>query len=301
MSSERLDGWKAIGDYLQVSDRTARRWAEEAVLPVHRVPLAGRPLVFAVTAELDAWLGTGGGKAARAGSAEDKSSVEADVDGPRTARLGRRLPVRASILIVISAIVVAGLGFSFWMRSSPHSRIVPPSPATAPSDGVSSAHRPGLDGRHAYGIPRSMSCVTLTLVAGFDDQFSVDVPDGGLATVSLGTQRKLGLTPVVRNEELELVVLRLFRRQPGAGETAVQSRTIRLRLGTSSNIEADTSPVSVTWANVHASGDGVLSAPLAESCCISCGGATVCASGVASTCGRCGSLSRRVISPGRTP
>lgn len=51
----RLDSWKAIADYLGVSDRTARRYEAESGLPVHRLVLDKRGSVYALVGELDEW------------------------------------------------------------------------------------------------------------------------------------------------------------------------------------------------------------------------------------------------------
>jgi tetratricopeptide (TPR) repeat protein len=54
VSSDRLDSWKEIAEYLKRGVRTAQRWEIEASLPVHRVS-ADRGVVFAFRSELDAW------------------------------------------------------------------------------------------------------------------------------------------------------------------------------------------------------------------------------------------------------
>jgi tetratricopeptide (TPR) repeat protein len=52
----RLDGWKMIAAYLRRDERTARRWAAESGLPVHRIPGSGRGSVYALAEEIDSWL-----------------------------------------------------------------------------------------------------------------------------------------------------------------------------------------------------------------------------------------------------
>jgi hypothetical protein len=52
----RLDGWKAVAEYLGRDSRTLQRWRDERGLPIHRVPGAKGGTVFAYTSELDAWL-----------------------------------------------------------------------------------------------------------------------------------------------------------------------------------------------------------------------------------------------------
>jgi hypothetical protein len=52
----RLDGWKAIAEYLGRDSRTLQRWRDERGLPIHRVPGVRGGTVFAYASELDAWL-----------------------------------------------------------------------------------------------------------------------------------------------------------------------------------------------------------------------------------------------------
>ncbi|MGC1686207.1 MAG: helix-turn-helix domain-containing protein [Candidatus Acidiferrales bacterium] len=52
----RFDSWKEISGYLRVDIRTARRWAQERGLPVHRIPGEGRRAVYAYASEIDEWL-----------------------------------------------------------------------------------------------------------------------------------------------------------------------------------------------------------------------------------------------------
>ena len=55
---KRLESWKEIAAYLNREVRTARRWETERGLPVHRIP-GKRSGVYALPAEIDAWLKTG--------------------------------------------------------------------------------------------------------------------------------------------------------------------------------------------------------------------------------------------------
>ncbi len=54
----RLIGWKAIGQFLGCTERTARRWETERALPVHRIPGSGRRSVWVHAEELGTWLHT---------------------------------------------------------------------------------------------------------------------------------------------------------------------------------------------------------------------------------------------------
>jgi tetratricopeptide (TPR) repeat protein len=49
-------GWKAIGQYLGCTERTARRWEADRAMPVHRVPGRSRSSVWASPDELARWL-----------------------------------------------------------------------------------------------------------------------------------------------------------------------------------------------------------------------------------------------------
>ncbi len=53
---DRLSSWKEIASYLNVETRTVMRWEKERGLPVRRVPGGGRRAVYALRAEIDAWL-----------------------------------------------------------------------------------------------------------------------------------------------------------------------------------------------------------------------------------------------------
>jgi hypothetical protein len=50
-----LNGWKAIGNYLNCSPRTAQRWAQSG-LPIHRPAARRRGVVITFTEEVEAWL-----------------------------------------------------------------------------------------------------------------------------------------------------------------------------------------------------------------------------------------------------
>ncbi len=54
--ADRLDSWKEIARYLGREVRTVQRWAASRKLPVHRLPGGGRPRVFSLKPEIDAWM-----------------------------------------------------------------------------------------------------------------------------------------------------------------------------------------------------------------------------------------------------
>lgn len=55
VTGDRINGWKAIGNYLGRDRTTAIRWANERGLPVHKVPGGQTATVYALTQELDDW------------------------------------------------------------------------------------------------------------------------------------------------------------------------------------------------------------------------------------------------------
>ncbi len=52
----RLESWKEVARFLEVSVRTAQLWEHERGLPVRRLPGAKRSRVFAFQDEIQAWL-----------------------------------------------------------------------------------------------------------------------------------------------------------------------------------------------------------------------------------------------------
>ena len=54
-SEKPLQSWKEIAAYLEIGERTARRWEEGAALPVRRHGDGKRSSVYAYPNELDAW------------------------------------------------------------------------------------------------------------------------------------------------------------------------------------------------------------------------------------------------------
>ena len=60
-TTDILQGWNAIAEFLSCDVRTAKRWETERGLPVHRTrrtPGEGRANVYAVVFELEAWMAT---------------------------------------------------------------------------------------------------------------------------------------------------------------------------------------------------------------------------------------------------
>jgi hypothetical protein len=139
-SGRQLRSWKDIAAYLEVHERTVRRWERTRQLPVHRVGGLERDAVFADVAELEAWVATG--KNRRAGvqqtdsegappSSRDVSS-KADpspADVPAAPTDGR--PTIRQGLAVAAA--VALLGFVVTVALVVRGRLPSPAPEASPS------------------------------------------------------------------------------------------------------------------------------------------------------------------------
>lgn len=111
----RLDGWKTIATHLDKAERTVKRWEADRGLPIHRVPGGGRAAVYAIPAELDAWLDSN--RASEPGPldyseqpTEDSFSADSDVVPDRLPRL---IPPGTDILsfLVKRRLVLTAVGF----------------------------------------------------------------------------------------------------------------------------------------------------------------------------------------------
>jgi len=100
--TDRLDGWKAIADYLNRSVRTAHRWNQELGMPVHRLPGARGNIVYALRSEINEWV------AEREGDVYDALG-----NGPLHGRRGL-VPVSGLAVLLLVALglawLVGGLG-----------------------------------------------------------------------------------------------------------------------------------------------------------------------------------------------
>jgi len=121
-TAKRLLGWKAIGQFLGCTERTARRWEVDRAMPVYRVPGRSRGSVWAAPDELTRWLMS----LPVAIQADIRSEAHAD------AQLDQRLPVQPVPGVAIGELpprarrrvwaigvcaVLALVGASLWMVS----------------------------------------------------------------------------------------------------------------------------------------------------------------------------------------
>jgi hypothetical protein len=117
-----LSSWKEIAAYLGVGLRTAQLWEQERSLPVHRLP-GGRGRVFARTAELDAWKGSGG--LPTAGEPPPTASLESVPEPPLAIASGARRiwTRRLCFLGGVALAVFAYLTAHYWPREPSSCRI----------------------------------------------------------------------------------------------------------------------------------------------------------------------------------
>ena len=94
---QRLDGWKAIGNFLGRDRTTVMRWMRERGLPVHRVPGGRTGTVYALRSELSDWLESGDPDA----TATDHPALESPGKLPR---IGPMVVSAALLLLLIFAI-----------------------------------------------------------------------------------------------------------------------------------------------------------------------------------------------------
>jgi tetratricopeptide (TPR) repeat protein len=122
----RLIGWKAIGQFLRCTERTARRWEADRGMPVHRIPGGGRSPVWASTDQLSGWLqalpselqqtlrAEAGGDAAVSGTTSQAA------DAPPAAASAS--PYLRRTLWLAAAVLVVGLiasGLTIWSAARP--------------------------------------------------------------------------------------------------------------------------------------------------------------------------------------
>ena len=107
-SEERLDGWKAIANYLGRERTTAIRWASERGLPVHRVPGGKTGTVYALRSELDAWLSSAREDPPAAAIIIEPAPAQPAPKPPRTFRTGWVLAALAAACALLAFLFARG-------------------------------------------------------------------------------------------------------------------------------------------------------------------------------------------------
>jgi tetratricopeptide (TPR) repeat protein len=126
----RLRGWKEIGNWLGVDERTVKRWEQQRGLPVHRVPGEARAPVYAFAAELARWMEA------------PEPAVEVPIAAVPPPSPRPRWP-----WVVLGALLAAVLAVALWPRPS-----VPLVPATARGQTLWSEGEYALSTRTRDGI-----------------------------------------------------------------------------------------------------------------------------------------------------
>jgi hypothetical protein len=117
--SRRLNGWKEIAAYFGKGVRTVQRWEVELNLPVRRAP--GTEIVYAFTAELDAWHR---GAGAAAGGDAPEPAPEPDGAAPAPATSPPAAARRALWLYLVGLAAVGGVvvAWLIWVARPEHSQ-----------------------------------------------------------------------------------------------------------------------------------------------------------------------------------
>jgi hypothetical protein len=70
---DNLKGWKEISGFLRVHPRTVQRWIERGLeVPVHRIQCGHSSIVYGTRGELDSWMHSAEGQAARRAEADEQ-------------------------------------------------------------------------------------------------------------------------------------------------------------------------------------------------------------------------------------
>lgn len=111
-TTDRLDSWKAIAEYLNRDTRTLRRWQLKG-LPVRRVPGGRGNSVFAFKSEVEEWLRAAGPEQPQAVAVSAKLESPAPAPSPvptppATLKTARPLRHRWLIAAVVFAVIFLG-------------------------------------------------------------------------------------------------------------------------------------------------------------------------------------------------
>ncbi len=101
---DRLRGWKDIAAHLQTTHRTAQRWEQILHLPVHRIRLGRKSIVFSSRRAIESWLDSALGRSAV--SRENTRAAEQTPSDPHSNESPANRKPTAPARAVTSAITV---------------------------------------------------------------------------------------------------------------------------------------------------------------------------------------------------
>jgi tetratricopeptide (TPR) repeat protein len=119
-ANHRLDSWKEIASFFSKDERTVRRWEQERLLPVHRMPGKQRGSVYAFSEELSQWLKT-------PDFPKDEGQESTPQDKARSQGKGLRLAVVGFVALVLI------VGAAWLIRKSVLSADKPPATRHSPN------------------------------------------------------------------------------------------------------------------------------------------------------------------------
>ena len=137
MTSNRIDGWKAVGQYLGRERTTVIRWARTRDLPIHRMPGGKKATIYAFRDELDAWIDGAGACAAADVEADTVAETKPEPDAIAVPPIARRAGVQwrfATALAVVGSLLAVAVAARDGWSSKPvgaQSMSLPRDPATA--------------------------------------------------------------------------------------------------------------------------------------------------------------------------
>jgi hypothetical protein len=307
MTGDELKGWKAIAVYLGVSVRTVQRWNSDLGMPVHRLPGETRGNVFARVCELVEWraaidqrlLATSDpdSEAETTGRCESPCEAAAEVPAAEARQTGNAPVAEASgqaatpgaawltgwrtaaIVVLLASVVVTG-----WVSVMRH--------PTAPAQAAPAARGPLLppDGSAAAvgGAMRSERRAILVLSDDDGSHITVHVQDGAMASVSLPSLARFGITTALGKDLITLGITRLevINRRGSIGVVGLDR--LKLKKGVPASLGHVGLPVRIEWTGEdtamvepgHPDDD-------AHRCCLTCQPLTVCGQQVNGPCGSC--------------
>ncbi len=109
MNRKRLDGWKAIADYVEKSVRTVQRWEKEENFPIHRIK-DGKS-IHAYPDEIDAWLKKRG---KTTNIKKEKEQIFFDSKSEKKSKT-KIIPFIIPFVVIL-LIIIAGVSFTSMYR-----------------------------------------------------------------------------------------------------------------------------------------------------------------------------------------